>query len=148
MSIGLNVEDLKSNYKILNKKSGDVEIISPSDREKQGFLNLEKPEDNGILVNAVHLALLAYQDGGQKAFDSMVNKLRRDADKSFRQYMEALYNAIPDVKNLEEKKILAEILVSTPEKISPMGDLVDFAKNPDLKIKRVKRKASNLGEKL
>jgi len=66
LSIGLNVEDLKSIHKILNKKAGDVELISPRDREKQGFLNLEKPNDNGILINAVHLALLAYQEGGKR----------------------------------------------------------------------------------
>jgi len=125
LSIGLNVEDLKTIHKILNKKSGDVEILSPTEREKQGFLNPEKPDDNGILVNAVHLALLAYQDGGQKAFESMVAKLRRDTDKSFRQYMDALYNAIPDVKDLEEKKMLAEILVSTPEKIVKKGEKLD-----------------------
>nr|MDO8087770.1 DUF1156 domain-containing protein [Candidatus Sigynarchaeum springense]MDO8118299.1 DUF1156 domain-containing protein [Candidatus Sigynarchaeota archaeon] len=145
LSIGLNVEDLKGVHKILNKKSGDVEIISPTEREKQGFLNLDKPDDNGILVNAVHLALLAYQAGGQKSFETMVAKLRRDTDKSFRQYMDALYNAIPDVKDLEEKTMLAEILVSTPEKIVPKGGKIDdYLADPNLQTRKPRKRTTKV----
>ena len=124
ISIGINIDDLKAK-KILKKKSGDVEILSPSEREKIGAIDIENPNDKGIIINAVQIAMLAYQDGGQKKFEQVVAKMRRDSDKSFRQYMEALYNILPDVKDLEEKKILAQILVSTEEKITPKGGKLD-----------------------
>ncbi len=124
ISIGINIDDLKSK-KLLKRKSGDVEILSPSEREKIGAINIENPDDKGILINAVQIAMLAYQDGGQKEFERVVAKMRRDTDKSFRQYMEALYNILPEVKDLEEKKTLAQILVSTEEKIIPKGGKLD-----------------------
>jgi len=131
LSIGINIDDLKTNYKLLKKKSGDVELILPIDREKNGTISVDNPKDNGILINAVHIALLAYEQGGQKLFDSVVEKLRRNTDKSFRLYMETLFNILPDVKdlakNLPEKKILGEILMTTEEKITPKGGkITDF----------------------
>jgi len=83
LSIGINIDDLKKNHKLLNKKSGDVELLLPKDREKNGTINVDNPKDNGILINAVHVALLAYEQGGQKLFDNVVEKLRRDTDKVF-----------------------------------------------------------------
>ena len=131
LSIGINIDELKTNYKILNKKSGDVSLILPKDREKNGTINIENPKDNGILINAVHIAILAYEEGGQKLYDNVVEKLRRNTDKSFRLYMETLFNILPDVKdlaqNLPEKKILGEILMTTEEKITPKGGkITDF----------------------
>lgn len=131
LSIGINIDDLKTNHKLLNKKSGDVELLMPKDREKNGTINIDNPKDNGILINAVHIALLAYEQGGQKLFDSVVEKLRRNTDKSFRFYMETLFNILPDVKdlakNLPEKKTLGEILMTTEEKITPKGGkITDF----------------------
>jgi len=131
LSIGINIDDLKSNYKLISKKSGDVELILPRNREKKGTINVDNPKDNGILINAVHIALLAYEEGGQKLFEIVIEKLRRNTDKSFRLYMETLFNVLPDVKdlakNLPEKKILGEILMTTEEKITPKGGkITDF----------------------
>jgi len=126
LSIGVNIDDLKT-YNIISKKSGDIEFLRPSQREKKGILNMDNPKDGGFLINAVHIALLAYQKGGQKLYDDIVHKLRRDVDQSFRQYMEALYNSLPDIKDLEERKLLAELLVSTEDKITPKGGkLTDY----------------------
>jgi len=131
LSIGINIDELKTSYKLLNKKSGDVELFLPKDREKNGVISVDNPKDNGILINAVHIAILAYEEGGQKLFDSVVEKLRRNTDKSFRLYMEILFNILPNVKdlskNLPEKKILGEILMVTEEKITPKGGkITDF----------------------
>ncbi len=131
LSIGINIEDLKTSYKLLNKRSGDVELILPKEREKVGTLNIDNPTDNGILINAVHLAILAYEEGGKKLYDNVIEKLRRNTDKSFRLYMETLFSILPDVKdlakNLPEKKILGEILMTTEEKITPKGGkITDF----------------------
>ncbi len=131
ISIGINIDDLKTSYKLLNKKSGDVIMLLPKEREKNGIINVDNPKDNGILINAVHTAILAYEEGGQKLFENVVEKLRRNTDKSFRLYMETLFNVLPDVKdlatNLPEKKILGEILMTTEEKITPKGGkITDF----------------------
>ncbi|MHA1148410.1 MAG: DUF1156 domain-containing protein [Promethearchaeota archaeon] len=134
LSIGINIDDLKKNYKLLNKKSGDVSFILPKEREKIGAISVDNPKDNGILINAVHIAILAFEEGGQKLYDNVVEKLRRNTDKSFRLYMETLFNVLPDVKdlakNLPEKKILGEILMTTEEKITPKGGkITDYTKN-------------------
>ncbi len=131
LSIGMNINELKTSYKLLNKKGGDVILILPKDREKNGTINIENPKDYGILINAVHIAILAYKEGGQELYDNVVEKLRRNTDKSFRLYMETLFNVLPDVKdlatNLPEKKILGEILMTTEEKITPKGGkITDF----------------------
>ncbi len=127
----MNINELKTSYKLLNKKGGDVILILPKDREKNGTINIENPKDYGILINAVHIAILAYKEGGQELYDNVVEKLRRNTDKSFRLYMETLFNVLPDVKdlatNLPEKKILGEILMTTEEKITPKGGkITDF----------------------
>lgn len=125
LSIGINIDELKTSYKLLNKKSGDVELILPKNREKNGIISIDDPKDNDILINAVHIAILAYEQGGQKLFDNVVEQLRRNMDNTFRLYMETLFNILPDVKdlaiNLPEKKILGEILMTTNEKITPRG---------------------------
>ena len=131
LSVGINIDDLKTSNKLLNKKGSDVILIQPKEREKKGAIDIENPKDNGILINAVHLAILAYETGGQKAFENIIEKLRRNTDKSFRLYMETLFNVLPDVKdlatNLPEKKILGEILMTTEEKITPKGGkITDF----------------------
>ena len=131
LSIGINIDELKTNYKLLDKKSGDVIILYPKEREKNGTINIDNPNDNGILINAVHTAILAYEEGGQKLYNNVVEKLRRNTDKSFRLYMETLFNILPDVKdlakNLPEKKILGEILMTTDKKITPKGGkITDF----------------------
>ncbi|MGQ4875762.1 MAG: DUF1156 domain-containing protein [Promethearchaeia archaeon] len=133
LAVGVNIDDLKNNYKILKRKSGDVEILSPIDREKNGMISIDNPNDYGILINAVHISILAYQQGGQKLFERVVEKLRRNTDKSFRLYMETLFNILPDVKdlsvNLPEKKIIGEILINTVEKITPKGGkITDYIK--------------------
>lgn len=125
LSVGIDIDELKTSYKLLKKKGADVEIFLPIDREKNGIINIDDPKDNGILINAVHIAILAYEQGGQKLFDYVVEKIRRNTDKTFRRYMETLFNILPDVKdlakNLPEKKILGEILMITNEKITPKG---------------------------
>lgn len=130
ISIGINIDDLK-NKKIIKKKSGDVELLFPKEREQTGSINVDNPKDNGILINAVHIGLLAYEQGGQKLFDIVIEKLRRNTDNVFRHYMETLFNILPDVQdltiNLPEKKILGEILMTTEEKvISKGGKITDF----------------------
>ena len=35
LSIGINIDDLKTNHKLLRKKSGEVELLLPRDREKR-----------------------------------------------------------------------------------------------------------------
>ncbi|KKM15182.1 hypothetical protein LCGC14_1698630 [marine sediment metagenome] len=131
LSIGINIDELKTSYKLLDKKGGDVELFLPKEREKRGVINVSNPKDNGILINAVHISLMAYEEGGQKAYENVIEKLRRNTDKSFRLYMETLFNVLPDIKdlskNLPEKKILGEILMVTEEKITPKGGkITDF----------------------
>ncbi|MHA1250195.1 MAG: DUF1156 domain-containing protein [Candidatus Helarchaeota archaeon] len=133
LAVGLNIEDLKTNYKILKKKSGDVEILLPTEREKIGVINIDNPNDYGILINAVHIGILAFQEGGRELFDNVIEKLRRNTDKSLRLYMETLFNVLPDVKdlskNLPEKKIIGEILMTTEEIITPKGGkITDYLK--------------------
>ena len=130
LSIGINIDELKTGYKILNKKSGDVYLILPKEREKSGTISVDNPNDKGILVNATHIAILAYEQGGKKLYENVIEKLRRNTDRNFRLYMETLFNFLPDVKdldkNLPEKKLLGEILMTTV-KHAPKGDkITDF----------------------
>lgn len=130
LSIGINIDELKTGYKILNKKSGDVYLILPKEREKSGTISVDNPNDKGILVNATHIAILAYEQGGKKLYENVIEKLRRNTDRNFRLYMETLFNFLPDVKdldkNLPEKKLLGEILMTTVKHV-PKGDkITDF----------------------
>ncbi len=130
LSLGINIDELKGEG-IIKKTSGDIQLISPKDREKNGSININNPKDNGFLINAVHIAILAYEEGGKELYENVIEKLRRNTDKTFRLYMETLFNIMPDVKdlakNLPEKKILGEILMTTEEKITPKGGkITDF----------------------
>jgi len=120
LSLGINIDELKSE-RIIKKTSGDIQLISPKDREKNGSINIDNPKDNGFLINAVHIAILAYEEGGKELYEKVIEKLRRNTDKTFRLYMETLFNILPDVKdlakNLPEKKILGEIL----ERVRSLG---------------------------
>lgn len=113
ISVGVDIEECKVK-KIIGKKASEIVILSPISKEKEGYLNVDNPEDKGILINAAQFLMLAFQKGGEKAYNTMLLLLKRETDKSLQNYMRALNEVLPDINELEERMILSQILITNP----------------------------------
>jgi hypothetical protein len=100
-------------------------VLDAAEREHSGDIDLENPSDKPI-IDAIHLAELAFQRGGLKAYRKVAEKLSLDTNPDFRDALRALYAALPEAD--PEKKPLASLLMNTSEsraKGSRMEDYLD-----------------------
>ncbi len=124
ISVGIDPAVLRDKVHVVRKKSEDVVVLDAAEREHSGYIDLEKPRDKP-LVDAIHLAELAFQRGGVKQYQAVSEKLNLDTNPDFLVALQALSEALPDVD--PEKRALAPLLLQAPE-LRPRGSrLEDYA---------------------
>jgi hypothetical protein len=112
ISVGTDSTALRDNEHIIRKKQEDVIVLDAVEREHSGDIDLENPSDKP-LIDAIHLAELAFQRGGLKAYRAVAEKLNLDTNPDFHDALKALYAALPEADM--EKKSLASLLTNTAE---------------------------------
>ena len=125
ISVGTDSIALRDNEHIIRMKQEDVIVLDAAERERSGDIDLESPSDKP-LIDAIHLAELAFQRGGLKAYRALAEKLNLDTNPDFRDALQALYVALPEAD--PEKKALASLLTNTTAsrtKGSRMEDYLD-----------------------
>jgi adenine-specific DNA methylase len=106
---------------IMKKKGEFVKILEASEREHTGHIDLANPSTKP-LINAIHLAELAFHRGGMKAYRRLAEQIGLDTNPDFQAAMKALEKALPEAD--PEKKALASLLVS-PIELRSKGTRID-----------------------
>ena len=118
IAVGTDVDDLKTKHLVV--KSADyIELLTAKDREKQGYIDPDKPDHKGMIINAIHLAELVYGMGGDTALKELVKTLRLDVNKDFDTALEALFESLPEAA--DEKKMLAPMLLGDVTQVVEKG---------------------------
>jgi adenine-specific DNA methylase len=112
ISTETDVDLLRKETHLLGKKGADVLVLSAIEREHSGYISSAKPTARPM-INAIHLAELAFQRGGVQAYNNLVRSLKLDFNPDYPSALKALYEALPDVD--EEKRSLAPLVMSQPE---------------------------------
>jgi len=120
IAVGTDVDDLKAKHLAVKVKSSDyIELLTAKDREKKGYIDPDKPDHKGMLINAIHLAELVYGMGGDASLKELVKTLRLDINKDFDTALEALFESLPDAT--DEKKMLAPMLLGDVTQVVEKG---------------------------
>lgn len=121
ISVGINTDDLRDKEHVIKKKSEDVVVLNASEREHEGYIDLAKPSDRP-LIDAIHLAELAFQHGGLKAYQRLASQIGLDVNPDYHVVLKALYESLPEVDS--EKRALASLLL-TPVESRVKGSRID-----------------------
>ena len=111
IALGLDVEaDLVRRKRVISKKGSYVLLQEPKQRRRRGLADPEAVVFDTML-DAVHAAMLIYQEDGTRACETFLKNTRLLNDGTFKACLQALLNAIPRTK-IEDKfvRVEAELL--------------------------------------
>jgi len=93
--LGLDLErDIISARRVAAKKSADVVLQQPIARRKKGMVDDELLTFD-CWLNAVHTAMLVYEEDGSRACEAFLNRTGLRSDATFKLVLQAMLNAIP-----------------------------------------------------
>jgi len=98
LALGLNIEeDLVRHSRVITKKQNDVALLPPRARRRKGLVD---PEAEGFpcLIDALHTAMLVYDEDGSKACEIFLKRAGLMTDSRFKAGLQALVNAVPRTK--------------------------------------------------
>lgn len=121
IAVGTDVDDLKGKH-LVEKSQDYIKMLGAKEREKNGYIDPDKPDSKGMLINAIHLAELLYDAGGDAALKDLIKTMRLDKNKDFDTAMRALYESLPNAA--DEKKLLAPILLEDISQIVKKGERI------------------------
>jgi putative DNA methylase len=93
IALGLEMDDL-AQKKLIAKKSASVVLQQPKERRKKGIVDPEAAHFEHLL-DALHTALLIYEEDGAGACDVFLQNRGLKRDSAFRAGLQAMINAIP-----------------------------------------------------
>ncbi|MEI8173791.1 MAG: DUF1156 domain-containing protein, partial [Deltaproteobacteria bacterium] len=98
LALGLNIEDdLIRQSRVITKKQNDVSLLTPRARRHKGLVDPEA-EAFPCLIDAVHAAMLVYEEDGGKACEVFLKRTGLLTDARFKAALQALINAVPRTK--------------------------------------------------
>lgn len=97
IALGLEMDDLLGNKKLVAKKGQYVVIQQPKQRRKKGMVDPDAPHFEH-LIDALHTAMLIYEEDGAGACDVFLQNRSLKRDSTFRAGLQTLINAIPRTK--------------------------------------------------
>jgi putative DNA methylase len=99
LSLGLDLEDtIVQKKRLLTKKQNFVALNEPKARRKKGMVDPEAPSFPD-LIDAVHTAMLLYQEDGAGAAQRFLQRSGLLYDDLFKNCLQALLNAIPRTRD-------------------------------------------------
>jgi adenine-specific DNA methylase len=84
--------------KVLGKKGSSVVLKKPNERRKRGHVD-EEVEVFECLLDAVHTAMLVFDEDGPNACQRWLGERRLDSNMPFQALLQAMVNAIPATKD-------------------------------------------------
>ena len=107
IALGLDLEkDVIATKRLLSKKASTVVLRQPKDRRKKGMVDEDRTSFD-CWIDAVHTAMMLYDEDGSKACETFLKKTGLMTDGTFKACMQALLNAIPRTK-LKDKFVRPE----------------------------------------
>lgn len=97
IALGLEMDDLLGNKKLVAKKGQYVVIQQPQQRRKKGMVDPDAAHFEH-LIDALHTAMLIYEEDGAGACDVFLQNRNLKRDTTFRAGLQTLINAIPRTK--------------------------------------------------
>jgi putative DNA methylase len=97
IALGLEMDDLLGNKKLVAKKGQYVVIQQPQQRRKKGMVDSDAAHFEH-LIDALHTAMLIYEEDGAGACDVFLQNRNLKRDSTFRAGLQTLINAIPRTK--------------------------------------------------
>ena len=102
LALGLDVEaDLVRQKKVVSKKSNFLILQQPKLRRAKGLVDPDA-KSFSTLLDAIHTAMLVYQEDGAKACEAFLKGAGLLNDPVFKSAMQAFVNAIPFTKEKEK----------------------------------------------
>jgi len=111
LSLGMDLErEIVAEKRLVAKKASTVVIQEPRARLKKGMVDPDLTVFPSV-VDAVHTAMLIYQEEGAVPCDAFLNRTGLKQDQTFKACLQALINAIPRTKTKNKfNRIEAELL--------------------------------------
>lgn len=107
IALGLDLEkDVIATKRLLSKKASTVVLRQPKDRRKKGMVDEDRTSFD-CWIDAVHTAMMLYDEDGSKACETFLKKTGLMTDGTFKACIQALLNAIPRTK-LKDKFVRPE----------------------------------------
>jgi hypothetical protein len=148
LALGLDLErDVIREKKLVAKKSGTVVLCQPADRRKK---NMVDPEADAFphLIDALHTAMLIYDEEGSKACQVFVDRQGLRSDSRVKALVQAMIRAIPTTRGKDGKFLRPEMTTldalraifwedlpapkeEEPPKIDPQGVLFEQESTTD-----------------
>jgi adenine-specific DNA methylase len=97
LALGLDVERDLVAWRVVGKKGSDVTLLQPKNRRVRGKVDPEADHFDTML-DAVHTALLVYDEDGAVACEAFLKRAGLMADSTFIACLQAMINAVPRTK--------------------------------------------------
>ena len=98
IALGLEVERDLVAWRVISKKGSDVALLRPVNRRGRGKVDPEAGHFETWL-DAVHTALLVYEEDGAAACETFLKRTGLRADGTFKACLQAMINAVPRTKS-------------------------------------------------
>ncbi|MBN1135449.1 MAG: DUF1156 domain-containing protein [Anaerolineae bacterium] len=98
LALGLEVERDLVAWRVISKKGSDVALLPPKNRRGRGKVDPEADHFETWL-DAVHTALLVYDEDGAAACETFLKRTGLRADGTFKACLQAMINAVPRTKS-------------------------------------------------
>ncbi|MBI3268344.1 MAG: hypothetical protein HYZ53_04930 [Planctomycetes bacterium] len=122
LALGLDLEkQVIGEKRLVAKKGSSVRLQEPGARRKRDVVDPEK-EVFRYWIDAVHTAMLVYQEDGPPACKAFLQRSRLLKDATFRSTLQALLNAIPRAR-LKGKFVCPEAEVLEALRLAFFDDL-------------------------
>ncbi|ACZ40242.1 DUF1156 domain-containing protein [Sphaerobacter thermophilus] len=98
LALGLDLEqDIVRRERLVEKKASTVVLQTPAERRRRGVVDPDA-ETFPSLIDAVHTAMLIYDEDGSRACEQFLQRTGLRSDSRFRACLQALINAVPRTK--------------------------------------------------
>ncbi|MBN1262660.1 MAG: DUF1156 domain-containing protein [Anaerolineae bacterium] len=94
LALGLDVERDLVGQRVLTKKGSDVILLQPKQRRVRSHVNPDA-EHFAHWLDAIHTALLVYEEDGAAACERFLNRTGLRGDSTFKAVVQAFLNAVP-----------------------------------------------------
>ncbi len=109
LALGLDLErDIIRDKKLVSKKSGTVVLSKPADRRKKNMVD-DDAESFPHLIDALHTAMMIYEEEGSKACQVFVDRQGLRTDSRIKALVQASMEAIPKTRGKDGKFIRPEM---------------------------------------
>jgi adenine-specific DNA methylase len=110
LALGLDLEkDVIKDKKLVAKKSGTVVICKPAERRKKNMVD-DDAESFPHLIDALHTAMMIYDEEGSKACQVFVDRQGLRNDSRIKALVQAMMEAIPTTRGKDGKFLRPEMI--------------------------------------